>query len=168
MRTKRALRRVALGLSVALFMMFAVLSTGRADLVSTWSWFEESFWVPCANGGAGELVDVAGYWHTVLDWHFDATWGLHITWHDSAQGFGVGQVTGDRYGFSQTWPLVRKYVSNGSAEVVNGSAADDARTIRVIGQGTAPNFRIRALVHTTTNANGDITVDLHLLKADCK
>src|SRR5712692_1611363 len=54
--------------------------------------------VPCANGGAGELVDLSGSLNDVFHVTVDDSGGVHVTTHDNAQGVsGTGETTGAKY-----------------------------------------------------------------------
>jgi hypothetical protein len=51
--------------------------------------------VPCANGGAGELVDLSGSLNDVFHVTIDNNFGTHVTTHDNPQGVrGTGETTG--------------------------------------------------------------------------
>src|SRR5262245_21852628 len=54
--------------------------------------------VPCAVGGAGEIVVLRGDLHLLNHFTFDAAGGLHVKTHAQPQGItGVGSVSGDKY-----------------------------------------------------------------------
>src|SRR5687767_6789363 len=60
--------------------------------------FVETNFVPCANGGTGELVEFTVKLHLLLTETVDAAGGLHLTFHFQDAGTrGVGLVTGDVY-----------------------------------------------------------------------
>ena len=51
--------------------------------------------VPCANGGAGELVHISGPVHVVIEETADGAGGFHMKEHVQFQGIsGVGLITG--------------------------------------------------------------------------
>ena len=45
----------------------------------------------------------------------------------------------------------------------------EVHVLNVVGQGSAPNFTVRGVVHLTVNANGDVTafVDHFTATGDC-
>src|SRR5512140_1539607 len=60
-----------------------------------------SMLVPCAAGGAGELVDFTGTFHYIYSFTGSAGGPVHYRLSSLAQNVvGVGSVTGDSYVFS--------------------------------------------------------------------
>src|SRR5260370_34501035 len=54
--------------------------------------------IPCAAGGAGELVVLQGNLHVLLRFTVSASGTIHAAMHFQPQGIsGVGQTTGDKY-----------------------------------------------------------------------
>jgi hypothetical protein len=54
--------------------------------------------VPCADGGAGELVELSGPLHMLFHVTEDANGGIHVKSHVQPQGIsGVGMSTGTKY-----------------------------------------------------------------------
>lgn len=122
--------------------------------------FNSLEFVPCANGGAGEVVQLSGTLH-VVD-HVTATSnGFHIQHHENPQGVtGTGLTTGDSY---QATGAVTFH-----ANLAAGEAASLTRSFRVIGQGPASNFTVHENDHLTVNANGEVTVDRDDISIECK
>src|SRR5688572_27059359 len=59
--------------------------------------FATTVFVPCANGGAGEFVDLEGSLHIVTHLTVNGN-GFSAKTHYQPQGVsGVGQTTGDQY-----------------------------------------------------------------------
>ena len=119
--------------------------------------------VPCANGGAGELVLIQGTLHiqqhiTINDNR--ATIKSHFQPQD---GFGVGLTTGDKYnpnGVTQevdTLPL-----TNGAAEFTF------TNNFRIIGQGPGNNLQVKQTIHETINANGTVTTVVDNTSVNCQ
>jgi len=56
------------------------------------------------------------------------------------------------------------------SESLNGGAATftSVSNFRIIGKGQAPNYIEQVILHTTINANGDVTADVSLAGVDCK
>ena len=119
--------------------------------------------VPCANGGAGEIVELGGYLH-ILDHVTFTDNGLHVKSHFQPQGIsGVGLTTGASYqatGVTQeefniplnTLGFTDSYVNN----------------YRIIGQGPGNNFLIHETVHVTVNALGEVTSEVGNFRVECK
>lgn len=59
--------------------------------------FEETLFVPCANGGAGEQVSLTGSIHFVYQM-FWTDRGFSLVYHDNSQGVtGVGLTSGETF-----------------------------------------------------------------------
>ncbi len=120
--------------------------------------------VPCANGGVGENVDLIGNLHLLFTVTINNN-RVTVQSHFQPQGVnGLGQITGDKYqgtGVTRyfttydnvdSFPVVTTYVNN----------------FRIIGHGPGNNFTIHETIHVTVNANGDVTADVDNFKTDCK
>jgi len=120
-----------------------------------------SVFVPCANDGAGELVDLSGTLHVLLLVTVDSDSGFHAKSHHQPQGVsGIGQTTGAKYqatGVTQTQ-------FNGKL----GYETTYVNNFRIIGQGPGNNFMIHQNVHVTVNANGEITANVDNFRVECK
>ncbi len=119
--------------------------------------------IPCAAGGAGEVVFLSGNLHslfhsTVNDNNFT------IKIHNQPQGIsGTGLTTGDLYQGTG----VTQETFGGS--FVNGQFADTfVNNFRIIGQGTGNNFLIHQTFHFTFNANGELTAFVDNFSSECK
>ena len=119
--------------------------------------------VPCANGGAGEVVEVSGNLHQVFTFVTDATGGITVRSHFQPQGLsGVGLTTGDKYqatGVTQftdrlgtPLPVVSTFVNN----------------FRFIGSGPDNNLLVHEEGHLTVDANGVVTVSVDKLSVECR
>jgi hypothetical protein len=121
----------------------------------------EPVFVPCANGGVGENVNITADTHilgsvTVNGNNVSA--GLH--WNFA--GTGVGADSGAAYQFSN----VANLREGGSLQ--NGRfTASLSQDIKVTGQGSAPNFTLSVVGHIQVNADGSITVMFQTDKASC-
>ena len=117
--------------------------------------------VPCANGGAGEVVELSGDLHDMFSYTVDSNGGVHLDVHDNPQGIsGTGLTTGDRYhgtgvtrfGLNSTGPLEVTIVNN----------------FRVIGQGPRNNLLIHDNFHIRTDADGGVTASHDNFRVECK
>lgn len=118
--------------------------------------------VPCANGGAGEVVELTGEMHMII----------HITSNDNHvttsihQSFvrltGVGLTTGDTYRSVGAWGTNFTSQSDGDTSVVTG-----ASNILVVGRGPDNDLVFRQVFHLTV-ANGEITSSHNNFTVDCK
>jgi hypothetical protein len=119
-----------------------------------------SEFVPCANGGVGEIVNVAGSLHVVDHATETGNGQFHLSHHENPQGLtGTGQVTGD------------VYHNVGSAHFhINLNPAETATqllTFKLVGPGPDNNLYLRGIAHFTVNANGVVTVDRSEFTVEC-
>ncbi len=152
-----AITLVALTLAGPAFAQALAITTN--DFVP----FAQVNFVPCANGGAGELVLIQGTLH--IQQHITINDNrATIKSHFQPQGAGgTGLTTGDTYnatGVTQevdTLPL-----TGGAAEFTF------VNNFRVIGQGPNNNLLVHQLVHTTVNANGTVTSVVDNTSVECR
>ena len=120
-----------------------------------------SVFIPCANGGAGEIAVLNGTLHVVSHVTIDDQGGLHVMQHFQPQGVsGVGLQTGDSYqgtgvtrsGFNATAGLESTYVNN----------------FRIIGQGPNNNSLVHSVFHVTITPNGDVSTVVDNFSVECR
>jgi len=118
--------------------------------------------IPCANGGAGEYVDLTGNLHDVFHYTFDNTGGFHVTYLDNPQGItGLGWVTGAKYqGTGST--------RGGFTARAVGYEETFINNFRMIGQGPGNNFMVHETYHVTINADGTLTAYIDNFSIECK
>jgi len=126
--------------------------------------FDSTVFVPCANGGAGETVDVSGSLNFVFHSFFDSAGGQHLQLKSNLQGVsGIGLTTGTKYQMSDS----ETFVFNVAAD----DAPNETTTVsnmRVTGQGPGNNFLLHETAHFTINANGTVTAQHDNFSVDCK
>ena len=119
--------------------------------------------VPCANGGAGELIVVSGPLHVLFQVTISNTGNVLLYAHFQPQGIsGTGFVTGDKYqatGITQStntlstpFPITSTFVNN----------------FYMIGQGPDNNFKVHETSHLTINANGEVTAFVDNFSVTCQ
>jgi hypothetical protein len=118
--------------------------------------------IPCAMGGAGEVVLLSGNLHMLSHFTEDGAGGFHAMNESNPQGIsGVGESSGDKYqgtgvtrfGFNaRGLPMTQTFVNN----------------FRIIGEGTDNNFTVHHNVHMTVNANGQLTATVDNFRGDCQ
>jgi len=135
-----------------------------AKQVNDKSDIELSFFVPCAAGGAGELVDLSGPLHTLITFTINGN-NVSETTHFQPQGVsGTGETTGDKY---QATGVTKD--TSFKASFQNGQAQQTfLNNFRIIGTGPGNNFLVHELTHITINANGIVTVLHDNLSVLCK
>jgi hypothetical protein len=129
--------------------------------------FNESFpiaiavFVPCADGGAGELVVLEGDLHLLLTITENAN-HLSIKTHAQPQGIsGTGLTTGDKY---QGTGVTQDHFTTG----LGAQTFTFVNNFRIIGQGPGNNFLVHQTFHVTINANGEVTATVDNFSAECK
>ena len=122
--------------------------------------FSVLMWIPCANDGAGELVE--GEFEVHVAWHYDKDGNL-LRFNANPQcGTAIGLTTGTAFRVVGT--------TQGLTDInpTTGAFTDTyVNRFRVVGQGGI-NFIVKQTTHLTINANDEITADVHLSFDDCK
>jgi hypothetical protein len=120
-----------------------------------------TFFVPCANGGLGELVALSGQLHDVFHLTLDGRGGFHVKTHNNPQGVsGVGLTTGTKYqGTGVTQERLNLKIGERSTFINN---------FRIVGQGPGNNFLVHENVHVTINANGVASSFHDHFRASCR
>ena len=158
-------KTITLTLAVTLLILCvagAALSQALAITVNQFVPFAQAVLVPCANGGAGEIVLVEGTLH--LQDHITINGNrANIKTHAQPQGAtGVGLTTGDIYnatGVTQEQDSIPNI--NGAFEFTF------VNNFRLIGQGPDNNLQVHQTVHVTIDANGVVTTVIDNTSVDC-
>lgn len=122
--------------------------------------FENEFFVPCANGGAGENVVLTGF----INYIYQLSWtdsGFTMVYHDNAhQVTGTGVSSGELFvGSGGTNGIVR-------GSWVNGQwIGTTIGQLRIIGRNT--NFDITYKYHITVTQDGTVVVETEELATEC-
>jgi hypothetical protein len=123
--------------------------------------FDETIFVPCAAGGAGEEVHLTGTAHVIFHVTLDGAGGAHVKTQGNFQGVsGTGLTTGDKYQASDA--------INTEVNVKVGAESTNEVTANFIGRGNAPNFQLHELFHVTINADGTATAFVNDERVECK
>ena len=120
--------------------------------------------VPCAAGGAGEIVDLSGPLHTLITFTINGN-NVSGTAHFQPQGLsGTGETTGDKY---QATGVTKD--TSFKVSFQNGQAQQTfVNNFRIIGTGPGNNFLVHEVAHITFNADGTLTVFHDSFSIDCK
>lgn len=119
--------------------------------------------VPCANGGAGEVVEAVGRIHRLMTSVVNPKGTVIVKTQSQPQGLsGVGLTTGDKYQatgvtqetdvFVAPFPFIAAFTNN----------------FRFIGPGPNNNLLIHEEFHITVNANGTFTVSDDHFSMECR
>lgn len=160
------MRKVAILASLAcigIAVAVLALPAQAAVTVNDSTDIETVAWVQCANGGAGELVDLSGPLLTLISYTINGN-NVSGMYHFQPQGIsGVGLDTGDKYqGTGVTKSSFKNSMSNGQANQTF------VNNFRMIGQGSGNNFLVHENLHITVNAHGEVTIIHDNFITDCK
>ena len=119
--------------------------------------------IPCAAGGAGEIVDLSGPLHTLISFTINGN-NVSGYFHFQPQGIsGTGESTGNKYqATGVTSETFKTSLQNGQANLTY------VNNFRIIGQGPGNNYLIHETLHFTINADGTVTVFHDNFSVDCK
>jgi hypothetical protein len=122
--------------------------------------FAQITFVPCAAGGAGELVLLEGTLHVLITETVNGS-NASLKVHFQPQGAtGTGLTTGDTYratGVTQEHTAVGPTFSD---TFINN--------FKIIGPGPDNNLLIHETVHVTLNANGELTAEILNTSVECR
>jgi len=155
-------KRVALG---ALFGLAAVSTANASADTQTLSFdveiTSESYWDECANGGAGEWIDLSGSLHVVQHTTTTPHGQFVVANQVSAQGtIGVGETTGTVYVASYEQHEGHLFDVPGQ-DTVTGD-------FRFIDPGTGDALFVHVTLHVTIDANGNVTAEVVNVSEDCR
>ena len=161
------MQRILLVLAMGAFATLATATAARAAIVTNTSIPFTGFtaFVPCANGGAGEvIVGVGGELHILAV--VTAVSGNAVFLKGLAQPQGataVGSDTGDIY--HATGVTQNEF----SFSLQNGQrSVTFVNNFRMIAPGPGNNFLVHESFHMTVTANGDTTVEHDNFSIECK
>ena len=118
--------------------------------------------VPCAQGGTGEIVKLSGDLHALFHVTIDNAGGFHFQSHFNPKGVsGLGLASGDKYRATG----VTRFGFNAHGLPFEFTSINN---FRIIGKGKGNNLLIHMVFHLTVNANGDVTASVSNVKFDCK
>lgn len=134
-----------------------VIANDKGDILFT-------AFVPCADGGAGEFIEGEGRLHAIVRETIDSAGGLHFGTHYQPMGLkATGQTTGDRYNANG--------VTQSSTNVNSGGLPFTDTFInnyRMVGTGRdAVSYHVSQTIHTTINANGELTAIVDNTRITC-
>lgn len=119
--------------------------------------------VDCANGGAGEMVQLSGDLHILTHLTISETGNVTARSLYQPQGIsGTGTVTGAKY--QATGGTQETFVSNGPLPLSDTFV----NNFRIIGAGPGNNFLVHETLHVTINAGGVVTADIDKLSVECR
>jgi hypothetical protein len=122
-----------------------------------------AFFLPCANGGAGEIIHLSGTITSVYHVTIGEPSGSHIQSIEVQQHVsGVGETTGDHY--VSTFVNLFNYNDRFGEPPITST---QEVVFRITGPGPGNDALLRITNHSTINANGTITVAFDTFTAEC-
>ena len=122
---------------------------------------DEIIFVPCANNGAGENIELTGTIHILIHTTVNGN-NFNTKYHFQPQGIsGKGQTTGITY-----------HGSGVTQEEIKGSLKNEKymdtyiNNFKIAGHGV--NYKIHNNMHITVNANGETIATADNFSSDCK
>jgi hypothetical protein len=117
--------------------------------------------IPCANGGAGESIELTGTLHILFTATENGSGGFSVSSHFNPQALtGVGDTTGAKY---QGTGVTR---DNFNLNV--GQVSTFVNNFRMIGQGPGNNLLVHDVTHVTVNAKGVVTAEVFKSSFECR
>ncbi len=122
---------------------------------------DEIIFVPCANNGAGENVELKGNVHILIHTTLNGN-NFNIKYHVQPQSIiGVGQTTGIIYhGSGVTQQEIKGSLKN------EKYIETDINNFKIAGHGV--NYKIHDNMHIIVDANGETTATADNFSSDCK
>lgn len=150
-------------LYLAPLLLFVITPADAAVEANTRAEFILEVFVPCAAGGAGEVVDLSGRLHTLVTLTINGNEVSGLL-HFQPEGLGgTGETTGAKYrGTGVTQSSFSGSLQNGQFETTF------VNNFRIIGQGPGNNFLVHETAHITINADGTVRVNHDNLSTECK
>jgi NAD(P)H-hydrate repair Nnr-like enzyme with NAD(P)H-hydrate dehydratase domain len=151
------MKRILLSFAIGAVVVLAGATTVRAEIVTnTTVSYAYSGWVPCANGGTGELMT------GTIDAHIlEASTSSGSQLSFNAHGTLVGSITGDAY---KLVALTRgTYVTTPESDHEAGTYVN---RYGLIGPGRDNNLVVRETAHWTRNGD-DVVVDHDSFSIEC-
>jgi hypothetical protein len=154
------INRLALGALASAAASLAFAAPGMAAGAQSVTFpFDFTF----SNTCTGEPIDLHGEEHVVVHGDFDQPGGTqHVVVHQNLQNVsGVGEFTGTHYRYIDTGKSTQQS-TEGAAGVFVGEAQ-----LKEVAQGNVINGMIKTVLHTTINANGEITSSFENFHVNC-
>jgi hypothetical protein len=156
----RVIKKVAV-LAAAAAVALATANLAQAAVSSNVSVpLATSTFVPCADGGAGEIVNLTGNLHILATVTFDSAGGVHGTLLFNPQAVsGVGSVSGVAY--RGTGGTLSTFTGN------VGAVSTLVNNFRIVGAGGAGSLQVHENVALVVDANGTLTASIDHVSVTC-
>ena len=119
--------------------------------------------IPCANGGAGEIVTLTGELHVIIKFQINGNVVRGSFHYQPDNVIGYGSVSGNRYeAVGVTSGSFRTTVRDGEAVV------STINNFRIVGQGPGNDFEVHENVRVALHPSGDFSVIVGHSGATCR
>jgi hypothetical protein len=149
----------------AVLVVAVLCATAIAAVQSNFSIpIDQSVFIPCANGGAGDNVTLSGPVHMLALVTFTKD-DAHVKLQANPQDVtGRGSVAGATY---RATGVTRDDLNVNTA---NGFPVNETivNNFRMISKGQADNFLVHETMHFTVNANGMLTANHDSFSVECR
>jgi hypothetical protein len=156
-------RRFVISTAVMLGVLAATAAPAGAAVIDNESVPFNDFevFIPCANGGAGDVVTLNGRLHILITFTVNRN-RISGSDHFQPQGLRGTDTEGNVYhgvGLTQ---------DHFQGSLVNGQFTDTfVNNFYIVGTAGAPSYRVHETAHITFNANGDVTASVDHLRVTC-
>lgn len=156
--------RAGAALIAALFIAFAVAATTAIAQSTTVTTNETiPFTGSITNPCNGDLVTFQGDMHVTNHMTTDASGGTHLKTHVNFQGVtGTGAPSGLNYNVRTT---INETVNDNDGPQTESTIIS---SVKLISQGSAPNYFLQIVFHITVNGNGVTTSTVDETKITCR
>ena len=153
-------------LAVPFVLSIPASAGGPVEVVTESAWLDFTgleFPVPCIAGGAGENVVLDGSVHLLFHYTLPSNGaGNLIESYNFAGVVAIGQTTGIVYRTTESYRFLTTFqpgdVPRTDTQVTN---------VHFISPGQAGNFTAHTLIHTTIDADGDLTASVDHEHTNC-
>ena len=156
------MKRILVLFAIAAVGMAGIVSAAQASVITNdWASVGYAGYVPCANGGAGEILSGRIDVHNLVtstDNDNNVAWQFQF----QPQGSMVGAITGDTYRVSG--------VTRGTYHETLGSdhyVLTYVSTFHLVGPGPENNLLVRETAHVTIDGSDNVVVQHDDLSIDC-
>jgi hypothetical protein len=154
-RSTRAFGRVAIAASAAALALAGPANATTANVKVPFDG------LPAGNVCNGEELTLYGNAHLVQHGDFVEGDTQHVSFHLNMQGVRAIGSFGNEYRFVQS----QQSIQQSTAGAANEMTLEE--TMNVVSKGGEVNFAIHETLHTTINANGEVTADPFSFHVNC-
>ena len=158
----RLIGSATLAFAASLLLMAPSSASADPAVIQRFPLTATAFFIPCALGGAGETAvfpDGATEFFAMQHFETDAQGALHIAIEITISGTGTGDTSGDTYKLLNQNTIALSLTS--TTEVTT------EQHFHVIGSGPGNDAMLRALVHVSVDAGGNLRASVDNGSATC-